>query len=191
MLSHAEDPLRLHCLLARREPAALEELFKYAGLLRLVVRRRFGTAIAEEDCRDIVADTLLHAWRTGERFDPSLSSVKSWLIVLTVYRAREFLRRMGSLSTVSLDHVEPSTCARHHQPAPADEQPSEQIERLLRRLPPRRARIVEMHYYEGCSVLEIAQRLEISQGAVKSHLSNGRADLRRVLSTPKSISHKP
>lgn len=167
--------------LATRDPAILETFYHYARLLEVVLERRYGPSLDDEDRKDIVADALVHAWQTSDRFDPTLSSLKSWLVMLTVYRAREFLRRHAEGRCVSIDEVDPGMLIAEPQPLAEEEQPSATVGRVLQQLPARRARITEMYYYEGRPVTEIAATFGISAATVRSHLSHGRAALRQAL----------
>jgi RNA polymerase sigma-70 factor, ECF subfamily len=53
--------------------------------------------------------------------------------------------------------------------------------RLVRRLPPRQARVVALHYAADRSVAEIAEVLEIAEGTVKAHLHKARTRLTQLL----------
>ncbi|HSH78460.1 MAG TPA: sigma-70 family RNA polymerase sigma factor [Herpetosiphonaceae bacterium] len=181
MLPKNEDVGVLTRLLAQHEPAALEHLYQYARLLEVILEQRFGSRISDEDRKDIVADALIHAWQTGDRFDPTLSSLKSWLIMVLVYRAREFLRRNGAGNNIPIEQVDPGVLMSDFRPLVVEQRPGVLIRQLLQQLPPRRARIVEMYYYEGRPVLEIAKMLGITPATVKSHLSKGRDSLRQLL----------
>ena len=48
-------------------------------------------------------------------------------------------------------------------------------------LPEKYKRAIYLHYYEGYSVLEIADILNISESAVKKRLERGRDKLREIL----------
>ena len=54
---------------------------------------------------------------------------------------------------------------------------SNQLFALIRNLPARQAQVVALHYWEQCSVAEIAEILGISAGTVKTCLHRGRATL--------------
>jgi RNA polymerase sigma-70 factor, ECF subfamily len=53
--------------------------------------------------------------------------------------------------------------------------------RLVRRLPPRQAHVVALHYAADRSVAEIAEVLEVAEGTVKAHLHKARTRLTKLL----------
>src|SRR5687767_921578 len=141
MVPDVEESAILQSMLAARQPRALELLYHYARLLEVVLERKFGTRLCAEDRRDIVADALIHAWQTGDRFNPRLSSLKSWLIMIAIFQAREFLRRTGDDSVLPIDAVQPPVCSMTHDVG-GDEEPSPTLQRLLAKLPERRRRVL-------------------------------------------------
>ncbi len=180
MMDHVADTrVPLYDLLAVGDPAALEYLYQYAPRLERTLQRRFGDVIAPEDIKDIVRDGLIRALRTGHRFDPDRAQITTWLNTLTHYEALDFLRR--NLAAVSLEVVPQREPTPQQESQVEEQEPSALIARILEQLPTQRAAILRMHYYEGRSHAEIAQLLQISPGAVKSHLSHARSDIRREL----------
>lgn len=169
-------------MLAQHDPGALEMLYQYARLLEVVLYHEFDTRISEEDRKDIVADTLVRAWETGARFDPRLSSLKTWLIMRATYEARNFLRKNFKQDKILRLEDSEEVPAPELSVQPCDRQyPSERIARILALLPARRAKILELYYYGGYPVAEISRMLQISEGGVRSHLSHARASLRQEL----------
>jgi len=67
----------------------------------------------------------------------------------------------------------------HSQPTVLLEldEPDEQFWAAVRRLPTRQAQAVALRYLYDCSMSEVAQAMQISEGAAKSHLFRGRRTL--------------
>ena len=61
------------------------------------------------------------------------------------------------------------------------EEESAELHKSVSRLPERIKTIITLHYFEGRSVSEIADRLRISQGTIKSGLHDGRKRNRKEL----------
>ncbi len=56
-----------------------------------------------------------------------------------------------------------------------------ELQKSISRLPERVKTIINLHYFEGLSIVEIAERLRVSQGTVKSGLYDGRKKIRKEL----------
>lgn len=57
----------------------------------------------------------------------------------------------------------------------------EELHKTVSRLPEKVRKIIQLHYFEGLSVLEIAERMGITEGTVKSQLHDGRKRIRKEL----------
>ncbi len=57
----------------------------------------------------------------------------------------------------------------------------EEIGKSIERLPEKVRKIIHLHYFEGLSIADIADRMRISQGTVKSQLHDGRKRIRKEL----------
>jgi len=172
----------LVALLHERNPDAFALLICYAPRLEAILARKFGPYIAADDLRDIVAEALLHAFDTGTRFNPALSQPITWLNMLAYYKALQFLRKRQHFTDTTLDELADHMAKRiEEEHPPVVGQPSARIEALIGKLSKRRARVVQMHYYDGLSLEEIAELLGISVGGIRSHLSRALGDLRRML----------
>ena len=58
---------------------------------------------------------------------------------------------------------------------------SENFRKTMEGLPEKVGEIIRLHYFEGLSIVEIADRMRISEGTVKSQLHDGRKRIRREL----------
>jgi len=58
---------------------------------------------------------------------------------------------------------------------------SDELHNSIGKLPEKVRQIIHMHYFEGFSVAEIAERLMISEGTVKWQLNDGRKRIRKEL----------
>lgn len=71
-----------------------------------------------------------------------------------------------------------------HAQSPQDPEQADRrtdLARALRQVPPRQRHALVLYYVADLSVASIAQVMQISEGTVKAHLSQGRASLRRSL----------
>jgi len=129
---------------------------------------------------DAVHDAFLQLWRNAGRFDISRGNPEAWLISLVRYRALDIARRRTR--EVSDEDV----------PEPMDEDPNP-LERLaaardaaalhhcLEQLEPDRRRLLGLAFIEGLSHSEVAERLKLPLGTVKSWIRRSLQALRLCL----------
>jgi RNA polymerase sigma-70 factor (ECF subfamily) len=176
-LAHLSDDAVL-ALVARSDDTALGELYdRYGGpAYRLALRILRDAALAQ----DAVQDAFLTAWRTAPKFDPRRGSVSTWLLTLVHRRAVDVVRREDRRRALPLDDA----------PVAAGDATDETVEtRELRRgvqaalgkLTPLEREALELAYYGGLSQSEIAEKLGVPLGTVKSRMFAGLARMRDAL----------
>ncbi len=157
----------------KRERDVRDAYAAHAGELYGFAVRSLGDAgLAEE----AVQETFLRAWRAGDRFDPQIGSLRTWLfailrnVVIDLGRARAARPRVAGESGVE-PSVEPLEQALL----------SWQVEEALRRLGEDHRRVLVETYYRGRPYAEVAAELGIPEGTVKSRVYYGLRALRVVL----------
>jgi RNA polymerase sigma factor (sigma-70 family) len=128
------------------------------------------------DCRDVLQETLVVAWRRRETFDPERASLRTWLIQLTVDQSRKSWRRSRlardghpSRQAVPLESADLSAARRID------------LERAIADLSDRQRLAVQLHYFVGLPVTEVAAAMKCAEGTVKSTLADARKRLERLL----------
>lgn len=146
-----------------------------------------------EEARDLTQETFLRAFQSIARFRGD-AELKTWLYRIAINQARNrwrWWRRRRRDATVSLDAQtdggQETLYARLRAVGNDPEQEALARERenslrsALRSLSRSYREAVILRDVEGLSYEEIASALEISVGTVKSRLSRGRLELRRIL----------
>jgi RNA polymerase sigma-70 factor (ECF subfamily) len=142
----------------------------HRGVLLAHAWREVGQAAAE----DVVQACLLRAWQRWSTFDPSRGSARGWLVGILLDRCRRHRTR-------SLRRADPWPDAMLDASGAADPENRLDVEQSVRGLAPRQREVVVLHYLADLPVLEVAQLLRISEGAVKAQLHDARARLRAIL----------
>jgi RNA polymerase sigma-70 factor (ECF subfamily) len=136
-------------------------------------------AVAE----DLVQDALEQAWRNWERV-ARYEKPGAWARRVIANRATDRHRRSGRERRALRRLTGLAGPPPEIELAP----PVGLFWEAVRGLPRRQAQVVALHYLEDRSVLDIAEVLGISEGAVKSHLHRGRVALARELGLLKEAS---
>ncbi|HMC49484.1 MAG TPA: sigma-70 family RNA polymerase sigma factor [Solirubrobacterales bacterium] len=145
--------------------AHASELYGFA------VRSLGDSGLAEE----AVQETFLRAWRAGERFDPQIGSLRTWLFAILRNVVIDLGRARAVRPTVSDEGIEASV-------EPFDEALlSWQIEEAMRRIGEQHRRVLVETYYRGRPYAEVADELGVPEGTVKSRVYYGLRALRVVL----------
>lgn len=142
-----------------------------AELFGFAVRSLGDDGLAEE----AVQETFLRAWRAGERFDPQIGSLRTWLFAIL----RNVVIDLGRARS-----VRPSVAERGIEPSvePFDDALlSWQIEEAMRRIGEQHRRVLVETYYRGRPYGEVAEALGVPEGTVKSRVYYGLRALRVVL----------
>lgn len=168
VLAMAEgDRNALAKLYARHSPLLL-------GLALRIVRER-------REAEDLLHDVFLEAWRSARDFDPKRGRVRTWLAIRMRSRALDMQKSArvsrnagdGGLELL-VDHTE------HASPDHA------RVRTALANLGPDQRKVLELAYFEGLSCSEIATRVSIPVGTVKSRIAAGLDRLRSGMISPES-----
>jgi RNA polymerase sigma-70 factor (ECF subfamily) len=180
MVSHAEWAALVVAVAERRDRDAFAQLFDHFVPRIEAYLSRLGAdpATAEE----ISQDVMLTLWRKAELFDPTKSSVTTWL-----YRiARN--RRIDAVRRDRLDYVDPmgmelDDVAEGIAPdAMMDMQQREEVLRAaIRELPEEQLSLVKLAFFDSLSHSLIAEKTGLPLGTVKSRIRLAFARLRRAL----------
>jgi RNA polymerase sigma-70 factor (ECF subfamily) len=142
------------------------ELFGFA------VRSLGDPGLAEE----AVQETFLRAWRAGERFDPQIGSLRTWLFAILRNVVIDLGRARAARPSVADGGVEPAV------DEPFDDALlAWQIEEAMRRIGADHRRVLVETYYRGRPYAEVAAELGVPEGTVKSRVYYGLRALRVVL----------
>ena len=156
--------------------AALGSLYdRYAPILVALGERMLRV---RREAEDLAHDVFLEAWRQAADYDPQRGSVRAWLTMRTRSRALDRLRSGWARAVHTAEPIEIAV-----DPAPDHESRSDHgtLRRALGALPLQQREVLELGYFEGLSSSEIAERLEIPLGTVKSRVAGALARLRAEL----------
>jgi RNA polymerase sigma-70 factor (ECF subfamily) len=131
--------------------------------LRAMARRRCRTVgVSEGDVEDIVQEVLLAIHLKRGTWDPS-RPLGPWIAAIVRNKLIDALRRRGRHVTVPIDDVIDTLGADDH----TDGASSGEIDGLLAQLKAQQREIVKSISINGKSVRETADRLRMTEGAVR------------------------
>jgi RNA polymerase sigma-70 factor (ECF subfamily) len=140
----------------------------HSGELYGFAARSLGEAgLAEE----AVQETFLRAWRAGDRVDPQIGSLRTWLFAIL----RDVVIDLGRARAVADGGVEPS-CESLEQSLLAW-----QVEEAMRRIGEQYRQVLVETYCRGRPYAQVATELGVPEGTVKCRVYNGLRALKGAL----------
>jgi len=165
---------------ARGDRAALNRLYqreaaRMLGVAQRIVKRR---PLAEE----AVQDAFVQVWRKAASFDPALGSGRTWLYAILRNRALNILRDESRTDLVgestafdrASEDDDPETIVAKLSDAGA-------LKRCLQTLDEKRRAAILLAYAHGLSHGELAERLSMPLGTVKSWIRRSLGALKECL----------
>lgn len=161
---------------------ALAELYdRYGRLAFGLARRILGSESLAEDA---VQEGFLAVWRGASGFSPERGAARAWLLTLVHRRAVDMVRKSARRPEWPTDIVP--------EAGPADDAADEaalleerrRVQTALGRLSPDDRRLLELAYYGGLTQSELAERLEVPLGTIKSRTSSALSRLHTLLREP-------
>lgn len=168
----ANEPSLAHAFAAGAD-GALESLYRdLSGLVYTLAVRSLGS---EAEAEDVTQQTFVAAWRSRGSFDPDRGALRGWVV--------------GIARKAIADALERRTRERRKLEAVRDlpEEPADDgVESLLLAyeidaLGDPRSTIMSLAFYEGHTHEQIADRLAMPLGTVKSHIRRSLTTLRSRL----------
>jgi RNA polymerase sigma-70 factor (ECF subfamily) len=156
----------------RHERDVREAYSAHSGELYGFALRSLGdSGLAEE----AVQETFVRAWRAGERFDPEIGSLRTWLFAILRNVVIDLGRARAARPRVAEGGIEPSV-------EPLDEALlAWQVEEAMRRLGDDHRRVLIETHFRGRPYAEVAEELGVPEGTVKSRVYYGLRAMRVVL----------
>ena len=177
--AHLSDEA-LVALVARGDEDALAELYDRVG------RVAYGLALRvlrdERHAEDAVQEAFLQVWRSAATFRAERAKASTWILTLVHRRAVDLVRREerrqadpltdDSAAGIAPEETEEAAWLRFER---------ERVQSALKQLPDVQREALELAYYGGFSQSELAERLGVPLGTIKSRMFAGLARLRELL----------
>lgn len=162
----------------RRDREAFAELFSYfAPRLKAWLIRSGATAAAAED---FAQDAMLTVWRKADLFDARKARAATWIFTIARNRRLDMLRRDARpLPTPEIDLSD--TSVRQPDDILSLSQDAERVREALSRLNPDQVEVLRLAFFMESPHSEIARRLDLPLGTVKSRIRNAMMKLRLIL----------
>ena len=164
-----------------RDRQAFAQLFDHFAprLKSFMMRKNTSAELAE----DLVQEAMIAVWTKAAMYEPSKGSVTTWVFTIARNLRIDRIRRDVHMPTTELgDYDEPSE-APEGEELLGRKQEDGLVARALQSIPEEQRQILVLSFVEEIPQSEIATRLSIPLGTVKSRMRLAYGHLRRILET--------
>jgi RNA polymerase sigma-70 factor (ECF subfamily) len=172
-----DDDQSLLLRVARRDVRAFEALYDRYG--RAVYSLALGLLHDAQAAEEVAQDVFLAIWRSARDFDPQRGQARPWILSMAHHKSVDALRRRRLRAAEAL-----SATAVGDEDVAADAMRAAEarhVREVLAALPHAQREAIALAYYEGYTQQEIADRLGIPLGTVKTRVRDGLLRLRDLL----------
>ena len=166
--------------MAKGDAQAFDALYdRHVGVVFPLLLRIVGTAAEAEE---VLQETWLQAWRGAGTYDAARGTVLAWLLNMARSRALDRYRAISSRRRAETRaEAEPPALPAEPGHVSIRAERSRRVREALERLKPRQREVLEIAYFEGLSQSEIAARLAVPVGTVKTWMRQGTLTLRELI----------
>lgn len=153
-------------------------------------RQLYGFAMAiamrysrdEQDAADIMSHAFVKMFRSLHSFDATKGNIHGWVKKIIINEALDHIKQRGRFSSQELAEAEEPQVAN----TVIEKMDADGLMLLIKQLPPATHAVFVMYVVDGYTHQQIAERLHISDGTSKWHLSEARKILQQKLSNYKT-----
>lgn len=159
---------------------AFETLYdRYCGPVYSLAMGMLRDAVLAQE---VTQDVFLAIWRGAREFDAQRGSARAWLLSVAHHKSVDAVRRSRRTLTVPLsDTITSEADVIEAAQARVD---AGHVRRALEALSVEQRTVIVLAYYGGYSQREIAQRLGVPLGTIKTRMRDGLLRLRTVFPMP-------
>jgi RNA polymerase sigma-70 factor, ECF subfamily len=161
------------------EPSAFRELYQtYGPRVKAYMMRKGADAGTAED---LAQETLLTVWRKAALYAGDKGSMTTWVFAIARNLRIDRLRREVPWQELPEGRLAEASSEPLPDEAMTEKEQKERVQAALAELPPEQKEVVSLAYLEGFSHSEIAERLGLPLGTVKSRMRIAYQKIRQAL----------
>ena len=177
-----ESPGLLQRVAAGDESAVAQVLDTYGGLVWSIARGAFRQ---QAEAEDAVQDVFIALWRSASRYDPQTASEATFVAMIArrrvIDRIRKAGRRPDAQPIESADDASAPSPAEGPAYTLALKEESARVLEVIDSLDPPQPEVIRHAVLDGLTHVQIAERLSLPLGTVKTHIRRGLAKVRSAL----------
>lgn len=174
----ADEEARLNARFTAGDERALEEVYRrWSPVVYTLALRSLGD---RSDAEDVTQRTFVSAWTSRTAYDPRKARLSTWLIVIAKRRIADTHESRAKVRAIQAE------IQRHTRPEDLMREPPDLAETLLlanelQQLEPDARAVMRLAFFDDLTHQQIAHRLGMPLGTVKSHIRRSLTRMRNRL----------
>jgi RNA polymerase sigma-70 factor, ECF subfamily len=171
--------------IAQRDESALREVTCRYG--RTVLQTCKRVCPPNADYNAVAIDVFWELWQRANNFDPSKSSLQTYLLLIARSRSIDARRSLQSqekalykMSDFVASHSS-LACVERPDDRPIQQEQESLLHTALAALSAPQREAIELAFFHGCTHEQIARRLSIPLGTIKTRIRTGLMQMRQFL----------
>lgn len=150
------------------DKAFLDLLYKeYGGILFKI---SIGIVKTREQAEDVLQETLVKIWKNASSFDGSKAKLITWIVQIAKNTALDFVKSKASRNATITDTMADKPVVEAYGVSHQNEDHIGLKEVIHKKLDKKDQDIVQMLYFEGYTQKEVAEKLAMPLGSVKTRV---------------------
>ncbi len=134
-----------------------------------------------EQAEDLVQEAMISVWTKAGLYNPDKGSVLTWVFTIAKNLRIDRIRKDASMPLAELIDYDAPSDEPGHDEMLMRRQESQQVARALTEIPPEQKQVLMLSFVEDMPQMEIARRLGLPLGTVKSRMRLAYMRLRKTL----------
>lgn len=174
-----EHILLVASISSSQDRTAFNDLFRFYGPRIKSIMLKSGAS--HDLAEDLVQIVMMTVWRKAKQFAPERGSAAAWIFTIARNARIDHLRRGTSQPYLDIDELEITSDEPNGEDNAIAAQRAEIVAAALKKIPADQREIIEQAYMESISQSEIAKKLNVPLGTVKSRMRLAYAKLKDSL----------
>lgn len=164
---------------ARGDAQAVQQCLDEHGPLVWALARRLCPSNA--DAEDVVQEIFITLWKSADQYDPALGTESTWVTTVARRKLIDLRRRVARRGPTSEVSEDLASEARDQSELAAESDDAARAKQALAELKPEQRRVLELAIVHGLTYEQVAAKLALPLGTVKTHARRGLMRVRELL----------
>lgn len=154
---------------------------KYTKTIYCLAYHILSPSMGKEDIEECVADVVLDAWIKINQFDEEKGNFRTWLLILTKYKALTYKRRKSAVNSIDIAEVQIKDSYNLEKQFFL-RQDQEKVVEIINSFNPIDKELFLRRYFFDEKISDLVKAFNLSRSAIDNRLLRGRKVIKEALS---------